>query len=394
MDRIIAGELPEHNKRKSKWGPDNRAGTLQWVAPRVRDDLRELSGYHSPQLDVDVRLNTNEAPWPPPEGFSVELARRVSELSWNRYPDRTATALRSAIGELEGVDPSRVFVANGSNEVLQTLCLTYGGHGRTVLTFEPTYAMHGQIARTVQCTTVEVERDGRFQVDPEALRSGIDEHGPSIVFLCSPNNPTGTAERLSTVKAALDTMPNLVVVDEAYGQFASFSAADLVDDDVPLVVTRTFSKTWSMAGARLGYLIGPREVVTELEKVALPYHLDAAKQLAGQVALLFADEMEERVAWIVSERHRVSAALSGLGFDVFDSEANFLLFRTTPVAMSGGAVWQQLVDRSVLVRNCSGWSRLADCLRMTVGTPQENDRFIEALADVLADSNHDNGSAT
>ena len=189
-------------------------------------------------------------------------------------------------------------------------------------------------------------------------------------------------------------MPNLVVVDEAYGQFASFSAADLVDDDVPLVVTRTFSKTWSMAGARLGYLIGPREVVTELEKVSLPYHLDAVKQLAGQVALLFADEMEERVAWIVSERHRVSAALSGLGFDVFDSEANFLLFRTTPVAMSGGAVWQQLVDRSVLVRNCSGWSRLADCLRMTVGTPQENDRFIEALADVLADSNHDNGSAT
>lgn len=318
----------------------------------------------------------------------------MSELSWNRYPDRTAAALRSAIGELEGVDPSRVFVANGSNEVLQTLCLTYGGHGRTVLTFEPTYAMHGQIARTVQCTTIEVERDGRFQVDPEALRSGIDEHDPSIVFLCSPNNPTGTAERLSTVKAALDIMPNLVVVDEAYGQFASFSAADLVDDDVPLVVTRTFSKTWSMAGARLGYLIGPREVVTELEKVSLPYHLDAVKQLAGQVALLFADEMEERVAWIVSERHRVSAALSGLGFDVFDSEANFLLFRTTPVAMSGGAVWQQLVDRSVLVRNCSGWSRLADCLRMTVGTPQENDRFIEALADVLADSNHDNGSAT
>ena len=394
MTRIIAGEAAEHNTRKVGWGPDTAASTLERVIPRVRDDLRELSGYHSPQLDVEVRLNTNEAPSRPPEGFSAELARRMSELSWNRYPDRAAMGLRTAIGELEGVDPSRVFVANGSNEVLQTLCLTYGGHGRTVLTFEPTYAMHGQIARTVQCTTVEAERDERFEVDPDVLRSHVDEYDPSIVFLCSPNNPTGTAERLSTVKGALDVTPNLLVVDEAYGQFASFTAADLVDDDVPLVVTRTFSKTWSMAGARLGYLIGPRDVVTELEKVVLPYHLDATKQLAGQVALLFVDEMEERVAGIVSERRRVAATLHGLGLDVFDSDANFILFRTSRVAMSGDAVWQKLVDRSVLVRNCSGWPRLADCLRMTIGTPRENDRFLEAIASVFAGDSTTTGSAS
>ena len=262
------------------------------------------------------------------------------------------------------------------------------------LTFEPTYAMHGQIARTVQCETVEAERNESFEVDPDTLRAQVEGHYPSVVFLCSPNNPTGTAEQLSTVTAALDVVPNLLVVDEAYGQFASFTAADLVADDVPLVVTRTFSKTWSMAGARLGYLIGPAPVVAELDKVVLPYHLDASKQLAGEVALLFVDEMEARVADIVSERTRVSAALHDLGFDVFDSEANFVLFRTTPTGLSGDVVWQQLVDRSVLIRNCSGWPRLTDCLRTTIGTSRENDRLIEALGATLMSGHKDNGRST
>ncbi len=353
----------------------------------MRDDLQELSGYHSPQLDVEVRLNTNEAPSPPPSGFAEELTRRLASLSWNRYPDRRATALREAIGAHEGVHPDQVFVANGSNEVLQTLCLTYGGHGRSVVTFEPTYAMHGQIARTVQCTTVEAERDASFAVDPDVLRRVVAEHDPSIVFLCSPNNPTGTAERLSTVESALglvsDAGHGILVVDEAYGQFADFTALDLVADDVPLAVTRTFSKTWSMAGARLGYLIAAPAIVAELENVVLPYHLDAAKQLAGEVALKFVDAMEHRVREIVAERTRLCDEMHRLGLEVFDSHANFVLFRTTPTGRSGDDVWQGLVDRSVLVRNCSGWPRLENCLRVTVGTSAENDRFLSALGDTL-----------
>jgi len=335
--------------------------------PTVRDDLVALEGYHSPQLDVEVRLNTNESPLPPPAGFVESFRSRIGDVSWNRYPDRHANSLREAIAGVDGVSPESVFVANGSNEVIQTLCLVYGGSGRKVATFEPTYAMHGQIARTVQCDTVELERSGSFEVDVEELERAFVEHKPSILFLCSPNNPTGTAERLGTVESAVRGADGdcLVVVDEAYGQFASFTASELLADDVGLVVTRTFSKTWSMAGVRLGYL--------------LPYHLDSLKQIAGEIALQFAEEMQARVGTIKAERQRLSSELAALGFEVFDSEANFILFRTTPGGWRGDELWRSLVDQSVLVRNCSSWDRLDDCLRVTVGTDGENDRFLEAI---------------
>ena len=355
--------------------------------PSVRDDLRALEGYHSPQLDVEVKLNNNESPHPPPDGFTDALTARLTDLTWNRYPDRKSTALCESIARHEGVAPDEVFVANGSNEVIQTLCLAYAGFGRTVLTFEPTYAMHGQIARTVQSTVVEAGRDAAFGVDVGVLERAIGSHEPSIVFLCSPNNPTGTVEHPETVARALEISNGLVVVDEAYGQFASFSSVGQVREDVPLVVTRTFSKTWSMAGARLGYLIGPAEVIEELHKVVLPYHLDSFKQASGEVALEFVDEMEQRIAEIVSERARISASMTSIGLDVFASHANFVLFRTAPVGRAGDDVWQGLVDRSVLVRNCSSWPRLSDCLRVTIGTVAENDRFLDALTDTLKSVN-------
>ncbi len=356
----------------------------------IRPDLRALEGYHSPQLDVEVRLNTNEAPTPPPDAFGSELAAALASIEWHRYPDRQATDLRQSIGEMHGVDPSQVMVANGSNEVLQTICLTFGGAGRTVATFEPTYAMHGQIARTVQCDVVEGERNDRFELEGSELSRVISEHGPAITFLCSPNNPTGTPESLENVQLALNEAPGVVVVDEAYGQFASFTALDLLadsggaDGDLPLLVTRTFSKTWSMAGARLGYVIGPAWMISEMEKVLLPYHLDTAKQLAGTIALRYQDEMNARVAAIVEERGRISAVLGNLGFQVWPSQANFVLFRTTPTGLDGDEVWQALVDRSVLVRNCSSWPRLDGCLRATVGSPEDNDRFLDALLEVVS----------
>lgn len=349
---------------------------------RVRDDLRFLEGYHSPQVDVDVRLNTNESPLPPPTAFRDALAAEISQIEWHRYPDRAAWGLRTAIGELHGVGPEMVFAANGSNEVLQSILLAYAGPGRTVATFEPTYQMHAQIARVVGSTVVEGERDADFTLDPNELSRVIATHDPQVTFLTSPNNPTGLVEPRDRIEQLLEQSHGLVVADEAYAQFAEWSAVELLDARRPLVVTRTFSKTWSMAGVRLGYAIGPEWFVSELDKVVLPYHLDAAKQAAGRIALRFVDDMNDRVRLIVAERERISAAMRALPIDVTPSGANFVLFRPRPVP--GRAVWQGLLDRSVLVRDCSGWPRLADCLRVTVGTPQENDRFLTALAEVLA----------
>ena len=348
----------------------------------VRDDLRLLEGYHSAQLDVDVRLNTNESPIPPPAAFRDAFAAEVSRVEWHRYPDRAALALREAIAESHGVSADQVFVANGSNEVLQTILLAYAGPGRTVATFEPTYQMHAQIARVTGATVVEGERAPDFTLDPAEVERVLRDARPHVVFLTSPNNPTGLVEPPERVAQLLDLAPGLVVVDEAYAQFADWTALDLVDDARPLVVTRTFSKTWSMAGARLGYLVGPTWLVAELEKVVLPYHLDAVKQIAGRLALRFTGDMNERVEQLVSERERISTSMRAMPVEVFDSGANFVLFR--PHAGGGRNVWQGLVDRSVLVRDCSSWPRLADCLRVTVGTPAENTRFLTALNEVLA----------
>ena len=349
------------------------------IAPR--DSVALMEGYHSPQLDVEVRLNTNESPVPPPPGFVDALAAEVATVEWHRYPDRAATELRTRIGELHGVGPEQVFVANGSNEVLQTLSLTYGGPGRTVAVFEPTYALHAHIARITGTGVAEGERAADFSLDLAEVRRVVTDAQPAITYLCSPNNPTGMVETRETVEEVLGLVPGLLVVDEAYGQFAPWSALELVNDDTPLVVTQTFSKTWSMAAARLGYLVGPTWVVAELEKVVLPYHLDSMKQAAGIIALRYRREMEERVAQLTEERGRLEAALRELPCDVWPSGANFVLFR--PRTVDGGDVWQQLVDRSVLVRNCSSWPRLDGCLRVTIGTTDEDDRFLDALREIL-----------
>ncbi|MGI8938619.1 MAG: histidinol-phosphate transaminase [Iamia sp.] len=340
-----------------------------------------MAGYHSPQADVDVRLNTNESPVPPPDGFLDAVAAAVGGVDWNRYPDRAATGLRARIASLHDVDPGQVFVANGSNEVLQTLTLAYGGTGRSVAVFEPTYALHSHIARITGTAVAEGERTDDFSLDLDEVRRVLGESDPSLTYLCSPNNPTAMVEPPAVVEEVLGLAPGLLVVDEAYAQFAPWSARALLDEDTPLVVTRTFSKTWSMAAARLGYLLGPSWVVDELQKVVLPYHLDALKQVAGVVALDFVDAMEQRVSHLVEERGRLEAALRDLPCQVWPSAANFILFR--PTGRDGAQVWAELLARSVLVRDCSSWPRLDGCLRVTVGTPDEDDRFLTALREVL-----------
>jgi histidinol-phosphate aminotransferase len=352
---------------------------------RPRDDVALMDGYHSPQVDVAVRLNTNESPDAPPLEWTQAIERALSDIEWNRYPDRSAIELRSAIGELHGVGPEQIFVANGSNEVLQTVLLTFGGPGRTAAVWEPTYALHSHISRITGTSVVEGERAADFSTDLGEVQRVLAEASPEVSFLCSPNNPTGVVDDEATVRAVLEMVigvDGLLVVDEAYGQFAPWSADVLIGDDTPLVVSRTFSKTWSMAASRLGYLVGPAWIIDELEKVVLPYHLDAFKQLTGTLALKHVDEMNDRVARLVEERGRLVERLSELDVDVWPSGANFVLFR--PRSIDGADVWQRLVDRSVLVRNCSSWPRLQGCLRVTIGSVDEDNAFLSALEEALS----------
>ena len=351
----------------------------------VRENVAMMSGYHSPQLDVAVRLNTNESPVPPPDGWADSLRRALADIDWHRYPDRAAHELRAALAKHERVAPEQVFAANGSNEVLQCLMLAFGGPGRAALAFEPTYALHSHISRLAATEVVAGERNDDFSLDADYASAMVAEHRPAVTFLCSPNNPTGMVEPPELVErllAEVSALPGLLLMDEAYGQFDPHTAVDLIDESRPLAVARTYSKTWSMAASRLGYLVAPSWVVAELDKVTLPYHLDSFKQIAGRLALDYEDNMNDRVASLVAERERIAAALERLPVRHWPSGANFILF--SPVSGDGDSVWQGLVDRSVLVRNCSSWPRLAGCLRVTVGSRAENDAFLSALSEVLA----------
>jgi histidinol-phosphate aminotransferase len=348
-----------------------------------RPDLALVEGYHSPQLDVAVRLNTNESPLPPPTGWLDALGDLVTTIEWNRYPDRGADELRAKLAALHGVADEQIFVANGSNEVLQTILLAYGGPGRTALVFEPTYALHSHIARITGTGLHVADRDDKFDLPVDEAVALVHQLQPAVTFLCSPNNPTGMLEPEEAVGELPANTSGLVVVDEAYGQFAPRSAVEyLPAHPTNLIVTRTFSKTWSMAAARVGYCIAPAAVVAELDKVVLPYHLDAFKQAAAVLALDYVDEMEQRASRLVEERGRLVERLSGLPVDLWPSAANFVLFR--PTQQSGSKVWQALVDRSVLVRDCDSWPRLEGCLRVTIGTRDEDDAFLDALTEVLS----------
>jgi len=355
------------------------------VLPAVRADLTALAGYHSAQVEVDVRLNTNESPLAPPPAWLDAFRTGLEDVDFNRYPDRGASALRRALGESHGVGADRIFCANGSNEVLQSLLLAYGGPGRSVALFEPTYTLHRHIAHITGTAVAAGRRTDDFLLDLDEVERVLAAHRPVITFLCSPNNPTGRADSVEQIRAVVAMAPGLVVVDEAYGQFAGSSALDLVARGGPgaerIVVVRTFSKTWAMAGLRLGYLVGAAPVVDACQLVVLPYHLDAAKQLAGRLALQFVDEMETRVAMLNEERGRIAAALAELPVETWPSDANFILFR--PTSRSAREVWAGLLDASVLVRDCSDWPGLAGCLRVTVGLPAENDRFMAALTESL-----------
>lgn len=342
----------------------------------IRDDLRGLSPYGAPQLDVPVKLNTNENPWPPPPLLVEDLAKSVLSAATrlNRYPDREATELRGRLADYLGhdLDASRVWAANGSNEVLQHLLLAFGGPGRTAMGFEPSYSMHRLIALSTGTAWVAGEQDIRTGLGADAVER-VRRAAPDLLFVCSPNNPTGVPVDPDLLAALVDAAPGMVVVDEAYAEFSSApSALALLPNRPRLVVTRTMSKAFAFAGARVGYLAADPSVVDALHLVRLPYHLSALTQAAALAALRHADDTLATVAKVKAERDRLVIALRDRGHEVVNTDANFLLIGEFDDAP---AVWRGLVERGVLVRDVGipGW------LRVTAGLPREGDAFLAAL---------------
>ncbi|WP_240659724.1 histidinol-phosphate transaminase [Streptomyces sp. WAC 01529] len=358
----------------------------------IRDELRGKSPYGAPQLDVPVRLNTNENPYPLPEPLVERIAERVREAArdLNRYPDRDAVELRTELARYltrtsgHEVGLAHVWAANGSNEVIQQLLQTFGGPGRTAIGFEPSYSMHGLIARGTGTAWISGPRHDDFTIDVEAAAQAIADNEPDVVFITTPNNPTGSAVPADTVlalyeaaqKAKAATAGAIVVVDEAYVEFShGDSLLPLIEGRPNLVVSRTMSKAFGAAGLRLGYLAAHPAVVDAVQLVRLPYHLSAVTQATALAALEHTDTLLKYVEQLKAERDRLVTELRALGYEVTDSDANFVQFGRFP---DSHRVWRQILDRGVLVRDngVPGW------LRVTAGTPAENDAFLDAVREL------------
>lgn len=345
----------------------------------LRDELRGLTAYGAPQLDVPFRMNTNENPYPLPEAVAeaVEKSLRGLLRDLNRYPDRDALALREDLATYVGHDmtAANVWAANGSNEIQQQLLLAFGGAGRTAMGFAPTYSMHPLLAKATGTSWLDGSRTSGFQLTREHAMAQVRVFEPDIVFVCSPNNPTGNSVDLETIEAIATEAAGLVVVDEAYFEFArdgARSAVELIPRFPRLVVTRTMSKAFAFAGVRVGYLIGRPLAVEYLQLVRLPYHLSALTQAAARAALAHSSVLLTQVDAIRAQRDRLVVGLRELGLTVIDSDANFVLFGQF---RDSTQVWQYLLDRGVLVRDVGlpGW------LRVTAGTPEESDAFLQAM---------------
>ncbi|NUS41692.1 MAG: histidinol-phosphate transaminase [Terrabacter sp.] len=354
------------------------------IGDLLRPDLRGRTPYGAPQLDVPVKLNTNENSHPLPDEVAADIEKAVSSVvrGLNRYPDRDAVALRADLAAYlgHGLDVARVWAANGSNEILQQLLQAFGGPDRLALGFTPAYSMHPIIAAATGTRWADGRREADFDIDAAHAAAQIAEHRPDVVFLCSPNNPTGTALRPDVLAAVLEAAPGLVVVDEAYAEFAregTDSALTLLPGRERLVVTRTMSKAFAFAGARLGYLAADPAVVDALQLVRLPYHLSALTQAAARAALDHAGVLLSTVDEIKRQRDRMVTRLTELGLSVVPSDANFVLFGGLA---DSRAVWRSLVDRGVLIRDVGldGW------LRVTAGTAAEVDAFLTAITAVVA----------
>jgi histidinol-phosphate aminotransferase len=353
----------------------------------IRNDLVGQKPYGAPQLDVPVALNVNENTHRIPEDVAVDIIGRLAAavLDINRYPDREFLALRVALAKYlgSGLQAENIWAANGSNEVLQHIFQAFGGSGRTALGFKPTYSMCALIAQGAGTEYLEAERLDRYELSPELISAAIAKHKPNIVMLCSPNNPTGTPLSLSCIEAAYDAVTKasggIVVVDEAYAEFSGnteLSAVSLLPGRERLLISRTMSKAFAFAGARVGYLAADPAVIDALRLVRLPYHLSSFTQAAAEAALDHSEKMLATVDEISFQRDRIVIGLRELGLDPFRSEANFVLFGGLD---DSNRIFEQLLARGVLIRNVG----IPGTLRVSAGTESETTAFLDALKEVL-----------
>ncbi|KUI02139.1 histidinol-phosphate transaminase [Mycobacterium sp. IS-3022] len=354
----------------------------------LRADLRGKSPYGAPQLDVPVRLNTNENPHPPTQALIDDVTASVAAVAGDlhRYPDRDAVALRTDLATYLSTQTrtrlgvENVWAANGSNEILQQLLQAFGGPGRSAIGFVPSYSMHPIIADGTQTAWLVANRAGDFSIDIDVAVAAVTERSPDIVFVASPNNPSGQSVPLDDLRRLLEAMSTgILILDEAYGEFSSQpSAAHLIDQyPTKLVVTRTMSKAFAFAGGRLGYLIAAPAVIEAMLLVRLPYHLSSVTQAAARAALRHADDTLGSVATLIAERNRVSAELSDMGFRVIDSDANFVLFGEFADAP---ATWKRYLEAGILIRDVG----IPGYLRATTGLAEENDALLAASARLAA----------
>jgi histidinol-phosphate aminotransferase len=353
----------------------------------LRDDLRGKSPYGAPQLAVPVRLNTNENPHPPTRALVDDVVRSVREAAGelHRYPDRDAVALREDLAAYLSAQTGtpltveNLWAANGSNEILQQLLQAFGGPGRSAIGFVPSYSMHPIIADGTRTEWLEAARADDFALDVDAAVAAVAERQPDVVFVTSPNNPSGQSIPLPDLRRLLDVTPGILIVDEAYGEFSSQPSAVSLVEEYPtrLVVSRTMSKAFAFAGGRLGYLIATPALIEAMLLVRLPYHLSSVTQAAARAALRHADDTLGSVATLIAERERVSKALSGMGFQVIPSDANFVLFGQFADAP---AAWQRYLDVGVLIRDVG----IPGYLRTTIGLADENDAFLKASTQIAA----------
>ncbi len=358
----------------------NQITEARLIESRVRKSLRELSAYSAPRLDCAVRLDGNESPFALSKGLETMVQNAIRKVEVNRYPDPEAKNLRNIISKVSGFSKDRILLGNGSDELIGMLITTFSGGTKKILYPTPTFSMYGLTGLAMGMELIELPLDEQFDIDSAVTIEAINKNNPDLIFLASPNNPTGNAFSSSKIREILDCSEGVVVIDEAYSDFSGHTFMPLLEEYDNLVILRTLSKV-GFAGLRLGILYAREGLVREINKVRYPYNVNSLSQEVAEVILNDLEFVNENVQLILKERHRVYDRLSEIGgLDVYRSDANFIFFRVK----GAGVIFNKLIKKGVLIRNFHSLGRLKNCLRVTIGAPHENEAFLIALRDVLS----------